>query len=55
MDIIIGFILSFAVLLLGVLKGWYIGFLLVLCLIIFTIISLRRGNDSKDIIGMEWW
>lgn len=54
MDIIIGFILSFSVLLLGVLKGWYIGFLLVLCLIIFSIISLRRGNDSKDIIYMAW-
>lgn len=54
MELVVGFILSFAVLLYGVLKGIYIGYALSISLTIFSIISLRRGTKPGELMNIAW-
>lgn len=54
MDVIIGLAFSFIALLFGIWKGIYIGIPLALCLIIFSIIGIRKGNSIKDILLIMW-
>ena len=55
MTVIIGFILSFIILIYGVLKGIYIGYGLFLSLLIFSVISYKMGNSFKKIIDTAWF
>jgi NhaC family Na+:H+ antiporter len=54
MDIIIGFLLCFLLLLAGVFKGVFVGYPLMLSLIIFIIIGIRRGFKLKSLIIMAF-
>ena len=55
MTVIIGFILSFIILIYGVLNGIYIGYGLLLSLLIFSIISYKMGNSFKKTIDTAWF
>jgi Na+:H+ antiporter, NhaC family len=52
MDIIIGFLLCFIMLLAGVFKGVFVGYPLMLSLIIFIIIGIKRGFSTKALFIM---
>ena len=54
MEIIIGFIMAFSLLLIGVLKGIFIGYPLILSFLIFSIIYLRKGYNLKSLIKISW-
>ncbi len=54
MDIIIGFILSFSLLLIGVLKGIFIGYPLMLSFLIFALIYLRKNFNLKELTQISW-
>lgn len=49
MTIILGFILSFAILIIGVLKGFWIGYGLILSFLLFSTISYRMGKTFKEV------
>lgn len=51
MTILIGFVLSFTILILGVLNGFWIGYGLILSFLIFSAISLRMGNNLNGVKG----
>lgn len=53
MDIIIGMIITFFVLIFSIFKGIFVGFPLLLAFFIFACISLRRGFTLKNIIKMS--
>lgn len=54
MELLIGFLLSFAILLFGVFRGIFIGYCISLSFIIFTVIAIRMGNSKKDIMINAW-
>lgn len=54
MLIVTGFVLSFIILTLVVLKGIYIGYGLLLSFLIFAAISLKLGNSVRDIALTAW-
>lgn len=54
MEIIIGFILSFILLITGVLRGTFIGYPLMISFLIFGIIYLRMGNSFKSLTQISW-
>lgn len=54
MEIIIGFILSFILLITGVLTGTFIGYPLMISYLIFAIIYLRMGNEFKSLTQISW-
>lgn len=54
MEIIIGFILSFLLLLIGVLRGTFIGYPLMISFLIFSLIYLREGHSLKDLCETSW-
>ncbi|MBK5241701.1 Na+/H+ antiporter NhaC family protein [Clostridium sp.] len=53
MDIIIGMIITFCVLIFAIFKGIFVGFPLLLVFFIFAYISLRRGFLLNDVIKMS--
>ena len=55
MAIIIGFIMAFSLLLIGVIKGIFIGYPLILSFLIFSIIYLRKGYNLKSLIQISWY
>lgn len=52
MDVIVGVVISFLLLIVGVYKGIFIGYPLFVSLLIFTAISIKRGFKVKSILGM---
>lgn len=54
MEIVIGFILSFLLLLIGVLRGIFIGYPLVLSFLIFSLIYLRNGHKLQELYQISW-
>ncbi|OQB20829.1 MAG: Malate-2H(+)/Na(+)-lactate antiporter [Firmicutes bacterium ADurb.Bin182] len=54
MEIYIGFLVSFGLLIFSVLKNIYTGYVLIVCWIIFALISLKRGHSLKEILGMSY-
>lgn len=54
MEIIIGFIFAFSLLLIGVFKGIFIGYPLMISFLIFAFIYLRRGFKLKDLVQISW-
>lgn len=52
MDVIIGVIISFILLIGGVLKGIFVGYPLFFSLLIFALISIKRGFSIKSILEM---
>lgn len=52
MDIIIGVVISFLLLIGGVLKGIFVGYPLLISLLIFIVISIRRGFKFRSILEM---
>lgn len=54
MEIIIGFILSFLLLLVGVLKGIFIGYPLMVSFLIFASIYIRKGHSFKELTRISW-
>lgn len=54
MELLIGFILSFSILIFGVLNNIYIGNSLLVSLLIFSIVSYRGGNKVDDILNSGW-
>ncbi len=54
MDIIIGMIITFCVLIFSISKGIFVGFPLLLSFFIFAYISLRQGFLLKDIMRMSF-
>lgn len=54
MEIIIGFILSFLLLLIGVLRGTFIGYPLMISFVIFALIYLKKGHSLKELYYTSW-
>lgn len=54
MALLIGFILSFLILLFGVFRGIFIGYCISLSFIIFAVIAIRMGHSKKDILINAW-
>ncbi|MDR7871098.1 MAG: Na+/H+ antiporter NhaC family protein [Tissierellaceae bacterium] len=54
MELLIGLLLSFIILLFGVFKGIFIGYSISLSLIIFVIIAFKIGYTTEDIIHSAW-
>lgn len=54
MELIIGLLLSFFILLLTVFKGIYIGYGITLSLVIFVLIAFRMGYNKVEIIDSAW-
>ena len=54
MELTIGFILSFMILIYGIFKDIYIGYSLSISFIIFFIIAYRLGTKLKDILQSAW-
>lgn len=54
MDIIVSFFLCFVLFIVSVLKGVFVGYALFSGLIIFSILSLKRGYTINDIIKMAY-
>lgn len=54
MELLIGFVLSFSILIFGVLNDFFIGYSLLMSLLIFSIISYRAGNNPKEILNHGW-
>lgn len=52
MDLIIGVVVSFLLLIGGVYKGIFVGYPLFISLLIFTLISVKRGFKPQDILEM---
>lgn len=50
MELLLGFLLSFLILLFSVFKGIYIGYSIFLSFIIFVVIALRMGYSKQDIM-----
>lgn len=55
MDIVMGLILCFILLLLSVLKGTFLGYPLLACWLVFSVIAKRKGHSVKDIFEMSYW
>jgi Na+:H+ antiporter, NhaC family len=54
MDIYIGLIFSFMIIIFGVLRNVFVGFLLIACWIIFASLSIKRGYTIKNILTMSY-
>jgi NhaC family Na+:H+ antiporter len=54
MDIVIGFLVCFIMLLISVFKGIFVGYPLILSLIVFIIIGIKRGFNLKSLIIMAF-
>lgn len=54
MELILGFILSFSILIFGVLNDVFIGYSLLISLFIFSLISYRAGNEPKK-VSLDAW
>lgn len=54
MDIIVGAIISFTALIFSIYKGIFIGFPILISLIIFSIIAIRKGHDLNKVIRMAY-
>ncbi|MDF2879759.1 MAG: mleN [Clostridiaceae bacterium] len=54
MNIILAFSLSFAILLFSVVRGIFAGFPLVICLIIFILLSMKRGYTFREVLIMAY-
>ena len=50
----LAFLVSFLILLYGVLKGYFIGFCLLLSYIIFYFLALKMGYEKKHILDYSW-
>lgn len=54
MDIYLGLFISFMIIILGVLRNAFVGFLLLACWIVFALISIKRGYTIKSILMMSY-
>ena len=54
MDIYLGLFITFMIIILGVLRNVFVGFLLIACWIIFASISIKRGYNIKNILMMSY-
>lgn len=54
MDIYLGLFISFMIIISGVLRNVFVGFLLLTCWIIFASISIKRGYTIKSILMMSF-
>lgn len=54
MELLIGFCLSFFILLFGVFKGIFIGYSITLSFFIFVTIAIRMGHSKKNIMINAW-
>lgn len=54
MDIIIGFLLSFLLLIYGVIRGIYIGYCLFISFLIFFFIAIKQGNKPRLLLHKAW-
>ncbi|WP_324823355.1 Na+/H+ antiporter NhaC family protein [Sinanaerobacter sp. ZZT-01] len=54
MDILIGLFLCFLLLMIAVQKGFFLGYALFLCWIIFTCIAKKKGKTNKEILLMSY-
>ncbi len=54
MEIMIGFILSFLLLIVGVLRGIFIGYPLMISFLMFSIIYVRKGHTLKELSKTAW-
>lgn len=54
MELLVGFILSFVILLFGVSKGIFMGYCISLSFIIFSVIAIRMGHSKEEIFINAW-
>lgn len=54
MDIYIGLFISFIIIIFGVLRNAFVGFLLIACWSIFALLSIKRGYTIKNILAMSY-
>lgn len=54
MDLIIAFIVTFALLIISVFKGIFLAYPLIVGLILFIIVAIKRGNNVKDVFCMAF-
>ncbi|MCR3759450.1 Na+/H+ antiporter NhaC family protein [Clostridium felsineum] len=54
MEIFLGFLLSFFLLILSVIKNIFIGYALIGCWVIFALIAIKKGYRIKEIIKMSY-
>ena len=54
MEIYIGLLISFCLLIYSVLRNIFIGYMLISCWVLFAIISLKKGYASKEIAIMSF-
>lgn len=54
MEIYFGFLVSFCLLIFSVLNNIYIGYALIACWVLFTLISIKKGYTLKEIVKMSY-
>ncbi|KHD37507.1 sodium:proton antiporter [Clostridium acetobutylicum] len=54
MEILLGFLISFCLLIISVIKGIFIGYALITCWVVFALISIKKGYTIKEIIKMSY-
>lgn len=54
MEIYIGLIISFCLLIFGVIKNIFIGYMLIICWAIFVLIAIKRGYKIKEVMKMSY-
>lgn len=54
MEILFGFLISFSLLIISVLKGLFIGYALIAAWLIFAVISIKKGFKIKQILRMSY-
>lgn len=54
MEIYLGLLVSFCLLIFSVLNKIYIGYMLIICWILFALISLKKGYSLREIIKMSY-
>ncbi|MGD0152757.1 MAG: Na+/H+ antiporter NhaC family protein [Thermacetogeniaceae bacterium] len=54
MEIYVGLVISFCLLIFSVLNNIFIGYMLIACWLLFTLIALKRGYTLKDIGRMSY-
>lgn len=54
MEIYIGLIISFCLLIFGVIKNIFIGYMLIICWALFILIALKKGYKFKEVMKMSY-
>jgi Na+:H+ antiporter, NhaC family len=54
MDIIFGLLVSFSLLIFSVMKNIFIGYTIIICLVLFSLISLKKGYGIREILKMSY-